>query len=144
MSLRCAPSVLLLLPLLACGGKDTGAEEAALVPGGPRSGLTEAGRWSLRYTADPTPIPFNEPFSMSWTVEAQGEAPEATGLLVEPFMPAHGHGGATTPSTAAVEGGFLTTDLQLHMPGEWELRIRVDADGVDDVLVLPYTCCEGY
>lgn len=142
LPLRCCP---LLLGALACGGKgDSGAAQPEPTPGGPTAGLTEAGRWALSYTAEPSPIPFNAPFSLRWSVEARGDAPEATALWVEPWMPAHGHGGTTTPTSAPVEGGFLTTDLMLHMPGEWELQLRVEGDGADDFLVLPYTCCAAY
>lgn len=144
--LRAIDVMMVLLGLaVGCGdAKDSADAEVELVPGGPTEGTTEAGLWRLSYATDPSPIPFNDPFEATWAVEALDGAPEAAGLLVEPWMPAHGHGGATNPTTTPVEGGFVTTDLQLHMPGEWELRLRVDGDGVDDVLVLPYTCCVAY
>lgn len=54
-------------------------------------------------------------------------------LVVEPWMPAHGHGSTNvTAQSRGADGLYDAPDVNLIMPGEWELRMLVteqsDAD----------------
>jgi hypothetical protein len=137
------------LGLLGCGGpKDSGGAANEAV-GGPSAAQTADGRWRVAYSADPAPLPFNEPFTLDWAVEALDGSAPAEVLYVDLWMPEHQHGGATLPTTTATGAdgeamSFRTTDLQLHMPGDWQIQVRVDGGGETDAVDLPYRCCEGY
>jgi hypothetical protein len=140
---------ILAMGLLGCGGpKDSGGAVEDAV-GGPTAAKTSDGRWRVAYAADPDPIPFNAPFALDWTVEALDGSAPAEVLYVDLWMPAHQHGGALVPTTTPTGGDgaaarFRTTDLQLHMPGDWQIQVRVDGGGETDAIDLPYGCCEGY
>jgi len=140
---------ILAMGLLGCGGpKDSGGAVEDAV-GGPTAAKTADGRWRVAYAADPDPIPFNAPFALDWTVEALDGSAPAEVLYVDLWMPAHQHGGALVPTTTPTGGDgaaarFRTTDLQLHMPGDWQIQVRVDGGGETDAIDLPYGCCEGY
>jgi hypothetical protein len=140
---------ILAMGLLGCGGpKDSGGAVEDAV-GGPTAAKTADGRWRVTYAADPDPIPFNAPFALDWTVEALDGSAPAEVLYVDLWMPAHQHGGALVPTTTptGADGAaarFRTTDLQLHMPGDWQIQVRVDGGGETDAIDLPYGCCEGY
>ena len=142
-------AVVVMFALAGCGAKpDSGGDEARTW-GGPTAGTTDDGLWAVSYTSAPDPIPFNVPFAVIWELRALQGAPDPTEMWADLWMPEHQHGGATLPTTQPVgaQGDtvrFETTDLQLHMPGDWELQLRIDGGGQTDTLILPYTCCAGY
>lgn len=54
---------------------------------------------------------------------ADGTPRDGLALGVVPWMPAHNHGTSVTPTvTAEGQGKYLLTDVDLFMPGHWELR----------------------
>jgi hypothetical protein len=57
-----------------------------------------------------------------------------TDVSVDAWMPAHGHGAPTPPTTRALGEGRYEVDVTLSMPGRWELRI--DADDARVVIAL--------
>ena len=60
-------------------------------------------------------------------------------LAVTPWMPAHGHGSSVTPTvTVGGEGKYAIDQIVYGMPGEWELRVDVDAGELSDRFVLGY------
>lgn len=55
---------------------------------------------------------------------------DAALLRIDAVMPEHGHGMNYRPSvTAAPAGRWRAEGLLFHMPGTWELRLDVQADG---------------
>jgi hypothetical protein len=50
-------------------------------------------------------------------------------------MPAHAHGLPTTPQVKSLGGGrYLIEGLKFHMPGAWEVALRIKAGaGTDSV-----------
>lgn len=83
----------------------------------------------------------------SWLLEVR-DATTSTGmagvdLTIVPFMPDHGHGSPITPSVtpAEGEGRFQVDDINLWMPGLWEVRIDVTGSATDRVVVP--ICIEG-
>ena len=47
-------------------------------------------------------------------------------LEVVPWMPAHGHGTSVTPTVVDLGNGhYWVRDLDLYMPGEWDLRLSL-------------------
>ncbi len=63
---------------------------------------------------------------------------------VDPLMPDHGHGSASSPTwTEDVEPGSYTVGgMDLFMPGYWEITLALDCAGVADTIVYGF-CAEG-
>jgi len=97
-------------------------------------GLAKQG---LEYTytmlsADPDPPDRGD---NTWEIEVTdgaGAPVEGLDLVVEPFMPEHGHG--TNPKTFAADelgdGVYAFVAIDLFMPGLWQLFVRVDDGSV--------------
>jgi len=53
---------------------------------------------------------------------------------VLPWMPAMGHGASTTPVVVAGQeaGSYVATNVNLFMPGVWELRITLARSGAEN------------
>jgi len=84
-------------------------------------------------SADPDPPDRGD---NTWEVEvtdASGAPVLGLPLVVEPYMPEHGHG--TSPKTFAAtevgDGIYRFTDINLFMPGLWQLFVWID-DGRSD------------
>jgi hypothetical protein len=76
------------------------------------------------------------------TVErASGEPVDGLDLDIVPWMPAHGHGASLRPSVTPKGGGkYLVSDVNLFMPGRWELRTTISgsvSDHVAPVIAVP-------
>lgn len=121
--------------------KDSASDGDALV-GGPTEAQTEDGVHVVRYTTDPSPIPLSEDFVIRWQVErVDGASPDVQMLAVDGWMPEHGHGMNTTPSTVETSDGWTTEGMLFHMPGAWEIVAVVGAEGTQSRATLTYTCC---
>lgn len=57
---------------------------------------------------------------------ADGTPVPGLSLTVLPWMPDMGHGASIKPSIAEVgEGRYVISDVELFMPGKWELRTTI-------------------
>ena len=67
----------------------------------------------------------------------------ATGVVIAPWMPLHGHG--TVPQTFAaleeVDGTWTTPEMDLFMPGLWEIELTLSGAAEDTALFR--FCLEG-
>ena len=53
-------------------------------------------------------------------------------ITLTPYMPDHGHGVATTPTVTEGEAGQYQIDqIELIMPGLWEMRFEISCGGWD-------------
>jgi sugar lactone lactonase YvrE len=114
-------------------GADLGAggpEDRGAPPGGPSPGTAEAcsngGTYGVRVRSTPDPLPLNEYFSLEVEVRrgcgSDGAPAADVGLVVDAWMPEHGHGMTTLPQVSReAGGGFRVSGLLFHMPGRWEL-----------------------
>ncbi|WP_434386975.1 FixH family protein [Melittangium boletus] len=96
-----------------------------------------SGRFQVEVRAREVPLKRGPQTLRIVVTEAQTHAP-ATGLQlsVEPWMPAMGHGINDTPQvSAAGPGQFQVVDLDLFMPGVWELRLRLSGAATDQAVV---------
>ncbi len=58
-------------------------------------------------------------------------------LSLEPWMPSMGHGLQDTPQVVAAGAGqFQVANLDLFMPGVWELRMRLSGAATDQATVV--------
>ena len=76
---------------------------------------------------------------LEFTIERWSDGTPVTGLEAQlaPFMPAMGHGSPSLSTASAVGSGrYLFSDVELTMPGLWELRTRISGTVRDDVAPL--------
>jgi len=68
------------------------------------------------------------------TSAADGATRDGLTVDLVPWMPAHGHGTSLVP-TVNVEGHgtYLITNVDLFMPGHWELRTTFSGPSIDHV-----------
>jgi YtkA-like len=95
-----------------------------------------AGPYVLRLSGEPPNVGITP-----LTVEITGngsQPPTPDSVTLEPAMPQMGH--ATRPVVAAVEGGGrYRADVDLSMPGQWEITVRIAAGGQVQQAVLSVT-----
>lgn len=64
---------------------------------------------------------------------ADGTPRDGLHLAIRPWMPAYNHGAIPPTVTAQGEGKYLVTNLDLFMPGRWELRTTISGPVSDHV-----------
>ncbi|GHG67152.1 FixH family protein [Comamonas sp. JC664] len=86
-----------------------------------------SGRWHLTVRSAAAPLKRGpQRFTVRVTDATTGKPMQQGTLGVEPWMPTMGHGISERPRvTALKEGEFEVTDLDLFMPGRWELRFTI-------------------
>ena len=63
-----------------------------------------------------------------------GSPREGLSIAMTPWMPAMNHGSSAIPTATAETGGkYLVTDVDLFMPGRWELRTSFSGPAKDYV-----------
>lgn len=103
-------------------------EEAEHAPLDEQKAYSDSGEYLVTFLSTPDPIPLNEIYSLTVTVrDSEGLAlDEDYGVLIDGFMPAHGHGMNTEPEVTALgEGRYLAENMRFHMPGEWVVYVDV-------------------
>lgn len=93
-----------------------------------------AGPYLVRMAGDPPKVGVG-----ALTVEVSGNGqPPPESVTFEPAMPQMGH--AATPVAAAEESsGRYRADVDLSMPGQWEITVRIAAAGQVHEAVLSVT-----
>src|SRR5690606_2117903 len=62
--------------------------------------------------------------------DADGAPVEGAEVVVEPYMPAHGHGSTETPVVTELGGGsYEAAPLVFTMPGRWTVTVEATAGG---------------
>jgi hypothetical protein len=69
---------------------------------------------------------------------ADGQPVENAAIVVDGGMPQHGHGLPTQPQVTQNLGGgdYLVEGLKFQMPGWWEVKFRITADGQSDGVIF--------
>ena len=71
----------------------------------------------------------------SWQImlsDLEGNALTGCNLSLTPYMPEHDHGVATIPEITEGEGGQYEVDqIELIMPGLWDMRFEISCEGWD-------------
>lgn len=60
-------------------------------------------------------------------------------ITVRPYMPDHGHGASAVPNIAADGDTYIISNLDLFMPGVWELTLKQTGAGTGDT--AKFTFC---
>ncbi len=114
------------LALASCTSESTANAGAdATFPADPLTTATsDTGALSLVLRTSPSQPPPRGACAVELTVtDASGAPKDGLTIDVVPWMPSHGHGASVVPSVVAKGGGkYVVTDVDLFMPGEWELR----------------------
>lgn len=137
----------MLLPLfLACTG--AGAESASDDTGWTveTAATSDGGSFYMMYSADPDPIPFNEPFQLIAMVHDGADHSHMYNdaqLVVNATMPEHGHGMNTEPTVTMDQTGMITVDGMLfHMRGWWQMDFVATRAEVSETATFYVDCCE--
>ncbi|HEY8074074.1 MAG TPA: FixH family protein [Labilithrix sp.] len=120
--------------LLAACSSESGAGGDATFPADPiTSARSDSGALTLVVRTAPSQPPPRGTCTVELTItDATGAPKDGLVLDVVPWMPAHGHGASVRPSVVAKGGGkYVATDVDLFMPGEWELRTDVSGSTTD-------------
>ena len=97
--------------------------------------VTENASFTVRLdVSDPVPKDTGK-YTWTITVLTMKGTPVDAEVKAEPTMPQHGHG--TTPqftegTEGAETGQYILSDMDLFMPGIWQVSIEVTADGITD------------
>lgn len=110
-----------LLALLACtDAADTATDDTAAFET-TRSIQTDG--YTITYAPTPDPIPFNEYFTLAFTIE-----PVPTEFTFAATMPAHGHGMNVEPPETLDGDVWMVENALFHMTGHWELIAVADGE----------------
>jgi hypothetical protein len=122
-----------------CSGSAVETPAPGTFPAAPLTSLVSAsGALHVDVRSSPLqpPIVGNTWWSYTFTEEATGKPVTGLSLDVVPWMPAMGHGTSTVPSVSNTGGGvYVIEDVELFMPGQWDLRTSI-AGPEDDKLVV--------
>ena len=83
---------------------------------------SDGGGYTVSWAPEPDPLPFNEPFSITFS------APGASEFALDVTMPTHGHGMQVEPLLTPSEGALLAEGLVFHMSGVWQMDVEVDGE----------------
>lgn len=103
--------------------------------------ITQSGRLRATLTPSLHPVPLNKAHWWTLRLEALGAVTVAPirEVGIDGGMPGHKHGLPTTPEIQPGEraGEFRISGLRFHMPGRWDLRLRLrDGNGAWDGAVI--------
>lgn len=95
--------------------------------------------WTIELTSQLQPLVINR--LHSWHIElrdSQGQLLGGASIEVSGGMPEHDHGLPTMPvvSPQAEAGMYLLQGVRFHMPGYWQLAVRVSKSGFNEELLL--------
>jgi len=99
---------------------------------------TESGKAVVAVRTSPSPLARGTT-SIELTFEdTTGKPLDDMTLTVVPWMAAHAHGTSVVPVVTPQGGGrYVVTEVQLFMPGSWQLRIDTGTDRVAPILDVP-------
>ncbi len=100
---------------------------------------SQRGLFTVSYRSELQPIRINQ--LHAWVLRvttAAGNPVVGATIDVNGGMPAHDHGLPTRPRVTEELGGgdYRLEGLRFHMAGEWEITLRISADGESDTVVI--------
>ena len=118
-----ALSILLATVVSACSAGDAAAPPDSFSGAPLVTVATDAGKANIAIRTSPSP-PTRGVNTIELSItDAHGAPVDGLTLTIVPWMPAHGHGASVKPSlTPLGHGVYLAHDVDLYMPGRWELR----------------------
>jgi hypothetical protein len=114
--------------IAACTSSGAGADSF------PSSFMSDQGKLKIELSSQPEQPPYagNGSLELVLTDAKTGEPVDGENITLVPFMPTMGHGTDTIPVMQAMKDGhYVFTNVNLYMPGEWQLRFQFSGP-VDD------------
>jgi hypothetical protein len=96
---------------------------------------SDAAKLSVAVRTAPEQPPSRGVIAVEYRIAGEDAAPvEGLTLSVVPWMPDMGHGASITPTVTAQGGGrYVISDVELFMPGRWDLRTTISGAAEDSV-----------
>jgi len=129
-------SVLVFLVLEGCSS--AASPVVADFPAAPLvTATTASGALRVEVRTSPQPLARGtNDLQLTVTDASSGAVRDDLKVSVQPWMPAMNHGASAVPTvTPQGDGKYLVTEVDLFMPGRWELRMSLTASSPDDVVV---------
>ncbi|HEX4447849.1 MAG TPA: FixH family protein [Polyangiaceae bacterium] len=120
---------------LACADCSSGSAATATFPDAPFiSTMTDSGNIRVELRTSPQP-PARGTIDAQLVVTnaADGTPRDDLALSILPWMPAMNHGAIHPTITPQGDGKYLITELDLYMPGHWQLRTTISGPVTDSV-----------
>ena len=100
---------------------------------------SKRGLFVVTYVSDLEPVAINQ--LHGWTLQLEdknGEAVTAAFITVDGGMPEHDHGLPTQPRVTQElgDGAYRLDGLRFHMRGNWEVTLRIEANGMTDAVTI--------
>jgi hypothetical protein len=119
------------LLVLACGSGGNGPPASFSGPPVVTS-MTDTGAYAIAARTSPNPIARGGNALELTVSDASGAPKDGLAIAVVPWMPAMGHGASVVPTVTPKGGGvYDVTDVELFMPGRWEVRLTIGAPATD-------------
>jgi hypothetical protein len=98
-----------------------------------------SGSGGLRVDARGSPQPLargTNDLQLTVAEVSSGEPRSDLAIVVEPWMPAMNHGSSVAPTVVSRgDGTYLVTEVDLFMPGRWELRLSLSGSTQDHAVI---------
>ena len=123
----------------ACGSTGGGSSAPGTFSGAPVANVvSDSGAVHMAAWTSPNPIERGEVALQLNALDAKGAPLDGVTMSAVPWMPAMGHGASTVPTvTAKGNGIYELTNVNLFMPGHWEIRIAMSGT-ITDKTVLAF------
>ncbi len=122
------------ISLVACSASSVPPEESVF-PSAPYAAiLSESKLLGIEVRTVPEQPPRRGTISAEFTITNAADGTPRDGLIVEvvPWMAAHAHGASVKPTvTSKGQGRYLVSNINLFMPGHWEIRSTFSGDIAD-------------
>ncbi len=123
--------LLLLLLVLSC--------HAVASESTPPDVFWTSDRFQVSFESDLKPIVINQ--IHQWIIQVQtldGVPVTKAEISIDGGMPDHDHGLPTDPQVTGNlgDGRYRVEGLRFHMQGQWELKITIRADNMEDVVTI--------
>jgi YtkA-like len=121
--------------LLGCSAGDDGGSATSFGPTPLTTLTSESAALTVEVRTAPEQPPSRGVTAVEYRVSGKDGAP-VSGLVlsVVPWMPDMGHGTSITPTVEEMgDGRYVISDVELFMPGQWDLRTAVTGPLEDSV-----------
>jgi len=117
----------------ACGSGD--AATSAGFPRDPYVVATSDSGLRVEVRTSPTQPPPRGTCALELSISDASGPRDGLSIAIVPWMPSHGHGASVVPSVSdAGAGKYVVSDVDLFMPGRWELRTTIAGNVTDHVV----------
>ena len=124
-----------ILPLVSCGGSLDAQSPDMTFPAQALMHVASAeGKLRIEVRSSPQPLTRGVGAMELLVTDREGAAQTSLEVVAVPWMASHGHGASVVPSVTPMGGGrYVVTNIDLFMPGRWEIRTTMSGSVSDHV-----------